>query len=117
MFAGYGRGLKQCVFPVRDGRRMENRIPFDHTVIAQKFAVWPFRLYMAALVQITLDDILGVGRNPYIRRHTFNDWQGRATELGDKIQFVHRQAHNRRHMVTGMRADGKCHGQFFTLCC
>ena len=42
---------------------MKHRVHVDRSVIAHVFAEWPFRLHIAALVEIALKGHLGVGRD------------------------------------------------------
>ena len=111
IFAADGRGLEQCVLAARDGGEVEDGIALERTVVAEEFAVRPFRLDMAALVEIAFEDHLGVGRHHDVIGDAFDDRQRRIAQRCDKTEFVDRQPHRRRHIVDRMRADDKRHRQ------
>ena len=67
---------------------MEHRVHVDRAVIAHIFAERPFRLDIAALVEIALERHLGVGRNQDIVGQAFHHRRRLGAEAGDQRQLV-----------------------------
>jgi hypothetical protein len=92
---------------------MEHRVLFQDAVIADVFAVWPFRLDQPARVEITFKHEFGVGRHEHVDSLAFDDRHRLAAHRARDMQFIHRW--RRRHCsqkIRRMRADCECDGQF-----
>ncbi len=59
---------------------VEHRVALDAAVVAEEFAVRAFGLDIAALVEIALDDVLGVGRHADVVGDAFHDRQRRVAQ-------------------------------------
>ena len=84
----------------------------DGAVIAHVFAIRPFRLDVAALVQIAFERHLGVGRHQNVVGETFHHRRRLAAEIGDEVEFVAGLARGRGEEIERMGADRKGHRQF-----
>ena len=75
-----GRAVQQRVVqhvaPHGDGGAVEHRVHVDGAVIAHVLAIGPFRLDIAALVEIALERHLGVGRHQDVVGEAFDDGAG-----------------------------------------
>ena len=95
-----------------DGGAVEHRVHVDGAVIAHVFAERPFRLDIAALVEIALERHLGVGRHQDVVGQAFHHRRRLAAEAGDQRQFIARQPRGRGEEIERMRADREGHRQF-----
>ena len=85
--------------------RWNTGLRLDAAVVAEELAVGPFRLDVAALVEIAFEHPFGVGRHAHVVGHAFDDRQRRGAQRGDQPELVDRQAHRRGEIVDRMRAD------------
>ena len=90
---------------------MKHRVHVDRAVVAHVFAERPFRLDIAALVEIALEGHLGVGRHQDVVGEALDDRRRLAAQRRDQRQLVAGMAHGRRDEVERMRADGECDRQ------
>ena len=97
--------VMQHVAPHGDGGAMKHRVHVDRAVIAHVFAERPFRLDIAALVEIALERHLGVGRHQDIVGEAFDHRRRLAAEGGDQRQLVAGLAHRRGEEIERMGAD------------
>ena len=88
---------------------MEDGIALEGAVIAQKLAKGTLGLHMAALVQIALDHIFGVGGHADVVGHAFDHRQRRGAQGRHKPQLIHGHPHHGGHVVDGMRAHHEGH--------
>ncbi len=95
-----------------DGGAMEHRVHVDRAVIAHVFAVRPFRLDVAALVEITLERHFGVGRHQNIVGEALDHRRRRGAELRHERKLVAAQPRRRGEEIERMRAGGERHRQF-----
>ncbi len=91
---------------------MKHRVHVDGAVIAHIFAERPFRLDIAALVEIALERHLGVGGNENIVGQAFHHRRRLGAEAGDQRQLIARLPRGRGEEIERMRADRECHRQF-----
>ena len=63
---------------------MEHRIALDRAVVAEELAIRPFRLDMAALVEIALQHPFGVGRHADVVGDAFDHRQRRVAQLATR---------------------------------
>ena len=82
-------------------------------VIAHVFAERPFRLDIAALVEIALERHLGVGRHQDVVGEALDHRRRLAAEGGDQRQLVAGLAHGRGDEIERMRADREGDRQLF----
>ena len=90
---------------------MEHRVHVDGAVIAHIFAERPFRLDIAALVEIALERHLGVGRNENVVGEAFHHRRRLGAEAGDQRQLVARLPRGRGEEIERMGADRERHRQ------
>ena len=96
---------------VRDRGDMEHRIALDRAVIAEELAVRPFRLDVAALVEIALETYsASAGTRMSLVTH-LTTGSGASRRRRDDAEFVDRQPHHAGDMVDRMRADHEAHRQ------
>ena len=103
----------QHVAPHGDRGAMKHRVHVDRAVVAHVFAERPFRLDIAALVEIALERHLGVGRHQDVVGEAFDDRRRLAAERRDQRQLVAGMAHGRGDEIERMRADGERDRQLF----
>ena len=106
------QGVMQHVAAHGDRGAMKHRVHMDGAVIAHIFAERPFRLDIAAFVEITLERHLGVGGNENIVGQAFHHRRRLGAEAGDQRQLIARLPRGRGEEIERMRADGKRHRQF-----
>ena len=92
---------------------MKHRVHVDRAVIAHVFAERPFRLHVAALVEIALENHLGVGRHQDVVGQALDHRRRFAAERGDQRQFVAGMPHGRRDEIERMRAACEGDRQLF----
>ena len=88
---------------------MEHRVALDRAVVAEEFAVRPFRLAMALLVEIALDDVFGVGRHADVVGDALDHGERRIAQARNDAELVDRQPHHAGDMIDRMRADHEAH--------
>ena len=93
----------QHVAPHGDGGAMEHRVHMDRTVVAHVLAVGPFRLHIAALIEIAFQRHLGVGRHQDVVGETFDDGSRLAAKRGHQGQLVAGLARGRGKHIERMR--------------
>ena len=90
-----------------DGGAVEHRVHVDRAVVAHVFAERPFRLHVAALVEIALEHHLGVGRHQDVVGEALHHRRGLAAQRADQGQLVARHAHGGGDEIERMGADGE----------
>ncbi len=102
----------QHVGPHGDRGAVKHRVHVDGAVIAHVFAIRTLRLDIAALVQITFERHLGVGRHQNVVGETLDHRRRLAAKIGDEIEFVAGLARGGGEEIERMGADRKRHRQF-----
>ena len=103
----------QHVAPHGDRGAVKHRVHVDRAVVAHVFAERPFRLDVAALVEIALERHLGVGRHQDVVGEAFDHRRRLAAQRRDQRQLVAGMAHGRGDEIERMRADGERDRQLF----
>ena len=81
---------------------------WNRTVIAYIFAIGTFRFGPAVGIEISFDDVFGVGRNPKVVGHAFDNRHGRASGRTHEGQFVYRRGHGQGgDRIRRMKPDGE----------
>ena len=84
---------------------MEDGVGLEGAVVTEELAIGTFRLYVAALVEITFQHVFRIGRHAQIAGLAFDDRQRRAAQRRHQCELVPRQTHRRGDMIDRMRAD------------
>ena len=75
---------------MRDGGQMEGRIYVNGSVVAEELAVRPRGLNVPALVQVSFEDVLGVGRHQDVIGNALNYWHRLAPHGAEEGKLVRR---------------------------
>ena len=89
----------------------KDRVHMDGAVIAHIFAIGPFGLAIAALVEITLDDDLRIGGHEDIVGEAFHEGRGLPAQGRDHMMLVALLARGGGEKIEGMAAEREAHGQ------
>ena len=77
---------------MRDGGQMEGRVDVNWSVVAEELTVRPLGLNVPALVQIPLEDVLGVSRHQDVIGNALNYWHRLAPHGAEEGEFVRRRS-------------------------
>src|SRR5205823_3449268 len=99
-------GLMQGILAHGDRGDVVDGVDMYRTVVAEELAIGAFGLGIAGLVEIALDDDLGVGRHQESVRDRARHRQWRAADGSDKVELVERGgAYAGGHEIERMRSD------------
>ncbi len=84
---------------------MKHGVYVHWPVIAVALAVRSFHFTIAQLIEIPLDNHLGVRRNRNVIRNPPNDRQRFAPQCSHEADFVGRQSQRRGHIIDGVGTD------------